>query len=142
MFQGQFTDRNNPPNQDLIHETIGQEVSPVWIDTIGYLAKAFPGYESELMYYNPQRGWGIRYRKESQQLVMLFPEKHRFTAMLTLNPDEVELAQAKIHFFNTRIRELLNQIASTSEWGMVWLRLEDHTDFVGLKLLLEIKAGR
>ena len=134
-----FLDRDLKPSPESIRHKIGREVYPVWEDTTGYLQRYFPDFESELTYYNPQHGWGLRYRKESQQLCMLFPERGGFTALITLNPEEDEAALEKTPYFNVRIRGLLNQPSSLPQGRWLWIRIEDHTDFVGLKLLLEIK---
>jgi len=141
MTTGYFLDRNQPPEQDLIHKVIGKEVLPVWQDLLAYLSGHFPDFEPEMIYYNPQHGWGLRYRKESQQLCILFPERGAVTALITLNPEEEEAAQEQINYFNTRFRQLLNQPSAIPQGRWMWVRLEDHTDFVGFRLLLEIKAG-
>lgn len=141
MMPDHFLDRDNPPSPEKINAVIGREVFPVWEDTRAYLASQFSDYESELIYYSAQQGWGFRYRKGAQQLCVLFPSRGAFTALVALNPLEEEQAMAKVHFFNARIRELLNQISPLPQGRWLWIRLEDHTDFVGLKLLLEIKAA-
>ena len=141
MADAQFLDRNNPPDQEMIYKTIGEEVLPVWKSLWICLDNNFPEYESELIFYNPQHGWGFRFRKEAQQLCVLFPERGAFEALITLNPEEEASAQEKINFFNARIRELLNQPSTLPQGRWLWIRLEDHTDFVGVRLLLEIKAS-
>ncbi len=112
----------------------------MWESLLSYLESQFPEYESELIFYNPQHGWGFRYRREAQQLCVLFPERGAFKALVILSPEEEEAAQEKINFFNMRIRELLNQPSTLPQGRWMWIRLEDHTDFVGLRLLLEIKV--
>jgi hypothetical protein len=136
-----FFDRNITPDAQMIRERIGREVLPVWESLTGYLEDEFPEYKSEMVFYNIQRGWGIRYRKEAEQLCMLFPEKGAFSTLITLDASQDELAHEKINFFNARIRELLNQPSSLPQGRWLWLRLEDHTDFVGLKILLQIKSN-
>lgn len=139
MAEKRLLDRENRPDAETISKLIGREVLPVWDDVNLYLAGQFPEYESELFFYNPQYGWAIRYRKEDQQLCVFFPERGRFTALITLNPEEEESALGKINFFNARIRELLNSPSSLPQGRWLWMRLEDHTDYVGFKLLMEIK---
>jgi hypothetical protein len=139
MTDERFLDRDVQPTTESIRKKIGREVFPVWEDTTAYFQRNFPELESELTYYNPQHGWGLRYRKGSEQLCMLFPERGGFTALITLNPDEDEAALEKAPYFNARIRGLLNQPSALPQGRWLWLRIEDHTDFVGLKLLLEIK---
>lgn len=139
MSQPCFLDRENPPDQKLIHKAIGKETLPVWNDTLAYLEDTFQEYQSELIFYNSQQGWGFRYRREAHQLCILFPGKGAFAALVTLNPAEEEAAQEKIHFFNARIRQLLNQPSSLPQGRWLWMSLEDHTDFVGFRLLMEIK---
>jgi len=46
---------------------------------------------------------------------------------------------AKINYFNTRLRGLLTQPSTLPQGRWLWMRIEDHTDFVGFKLLMEIK---
>lgn len=140
MVDDRLLDRNAPPEPDLIRRVIGREVFPVWEDVNRYLQLHYPDFEAELAYYNAQRGWGLHYRKEAQRLCMLFPERGCFTALLALTPEEDQAALDKIHFFNARIRELLNQPSTLPQGRWLWMRIEDHTDFVGLKMLLEIKA--
>ncbi|MBW6466445.1 MAG: DUF3788 domain-containing protein [Brevefilum sp.] len=139
MTEYRFLDRDVQPSPESIRQIIGREVYPVWEDTVGYLQSEFQEFESELTYYNPQHGWGLRYRKGSQQLCMLFPERGGFTALITLNPEEDEAALGKSPYFNARIRGLLNQPSALPHGRWLWIRIEDHTDFVGLKLLLAIK---
>jgi len=45
----------------------------------------------------------------------------------------------KISYFNARIRGLLNQPSTLPQGRWLWMRIEDHTDFVGFKLLLDLK---
>jgi len=139
MVDKRLLDREKKPDADIISALIGREVLPVWVDVHAYLETQFPQYAAELFFYNPQYGWGIRYRKESKQLCALFPERGRFTAMIMLNPEEETLALEKINYFNARLRELLNSPSTLPQGRMMWMRLEDHTDFVGFKLLMEIK---
>lgn len=140
MAAAQFVDRNLQPDQELIRKTIGREVLPVWDSLFAYLQNNYSAYEAELIFYNPQRGWGFRFRKEAQQLCVLFPERGSFKVLITLTPEEEEAAYEKINFFNGRIRELLNQPSALPQGRWLWIRLEDHTDFVGVRLLLEIKT--
>jgi hypothetical protein len=139
MAYERFLDRDKQPTQDLIHKTIGSEVLSVWEDVRDYLEENFPGFTPELIYYNPQEGWGFRWRKEGQQLCVLFPEQGAFTALIPLGPAENELALEKINFFNARIRALLNQPSTLPQGRWLWMQLVDHTDYVGFKLLLDIK---
>ena len=139
MAHERLLDRNIQPDRDLIHKTIGKEVLPVWEQVEAFLTDAYPAYAPEPVFYNPQHGWAIRYRKDAQQLCWLFPERGAFTALITLDPDEDEQALEKIDFFNARIRELLNQFSPLPEGRWLWVRFQDHTDFVGFKILLEIK---
>jgi hypothetical protein len=139
MAHERFLDREQQPDQTLIRKTIGREVMPVWDDIIGFLDQQFPEYETEMVYYNTQQGWALRYRKEAQQLVMLFPERGAFTALVTLTPEEDALALEKINYFNARFRGLLNCPSTLPQGRWLWVRIEDHTDFVGLRWLLELK---
>ncbi len=141
MAYERLLDRETQPENDLIRQTIGREVLPVWDDVKGYLETAFPEFTSEVIYYSAQHGWALRYRREACQLCTLFPERGAFTALVTLNPEEDALALEKINFFNTRIRGLLNCPSTLPQGRWLWMRLEDHTDFVGFKLLMEIKKG-
>lgn len=141
MAYERFLDREQAPDETLIHKAVGREVFPVWEDTVRFLGERFPHYQSELVYYNAQHGWALRYRKEAQQLLMLFPERGAFTALVTLNPQEEARVMAKINYFNYRLRELLNQPSALPQGRWLWLRIEDHTDFVGLKLLLDLKQA-
>jgi hypothetical protein len=70
---------------------------------------------------------------------MLFPERGGFSALVMLNPEEEARVMEKINYFNNRIRELLNQPSDLPQGRLLWCRVEDHTDFVGLKLLLDQK---
>ena len=142
MLQAKFLDRDNPPDQKQIHQAIGKEILPVWNDTLAFLANTFQEYQPELIFYNAQQGWGYRYRKEAHQLCILFPAKGGFTVLIILTPVEDEAALEKIHFFNARIRELLNQPSSLPQGRWLWMRVEDHTDFVGFRLLMEIKKQK
>ena len=139
MAYERFLDREHQPDPDLIQKAIGREVLPVWEDVNAYLAKHHPDYEKEMIYYSSQHGWGIRYRKGAKQLCVLFPERASFTALLILNPEEDQIILEKINYFNARIRELLNQPSALPEGRWLWMHIEDHTDFVGFKYLLEIK---
>jgi hypothetical protein len=140
MTDERLLDRDTPPEPDLIRRVIGREVFPVWEDVNRYLRTQYPDYDAELTYYNAQRGWGLHYRKGPQRLCMLFPERGGFTALLALTPEEDQAALDKIHFFNARIRELLNQPSTLPQGRWLWMRIEDHTDFVGFKMLLELKT--
>jgi hypothetical protein len=63
------------------------------------------------------------------------------TAFLTLSQDGEEAAQARIRYFNARLRTLLNQPSALPQGRWLWMRLEDYTDLVSLKLLLEITSS-
>ncbi len=139
MTDERLLDRNIAPTPDLVRQMIGGEVLPVWEDLNHYLQTQFLQYDSEWVFYNPQHGWGLRYRSGSQQLCMLFPERGGFTALLTLSPEEDQAAMEKISYFNARIRGLLNQPSTLPQGRWLWMRIEDHTDFVGFKLLLDLK---
>lgn len=141
MAYARLLERENPPDDVLIRKTIGREVLPVWDDVLEFLSRSFPSFEVEQLFYSAQHGWAWRYRKGSDQLLLLFPERGAFSALITLSPEEESQAMAKINYFNNRIREALNQPSAIPQGRWLWLRLEDHTDFVGLQLLLEIKAG-
>ena len=134
-----FLDRKVQPDQAMINQQIGAMVLTVWDDVTDYLKKAFPECQSEMVYYSAQHGWGIRYRDEATLLCTLFPERGAFTALITLDPQEDAAALDKINFFNMRIREILNQTSSLSQGRWLWIQIEDHTDFVGLKMLLDLK---
>ena len=118
---------------------IGREVLPVWDAVNTYLVEKFPTFDAEMLYYNPQHGWGVRYRKEGRQLCVLFPECGGFSALIMLNPIEEALALEQIDFFNTRIQELLYRPSDLPQGRWLWMHLEDHTDFVGFTLLMDIK---
>ncbi len=139
MAYERLLDRDIQPDQELVSKTIGREVRPVWEDVIHYLEKQYPDFESEWHYYNPQHGWCLRFRNESQQLCLLFPERGGFSTLITLNAKDEALAQDKIDFFNARIRGILSQPSTLPEGRWLWMRIEDHTDFVGFKLLLSLK---
>lgn len=141
MAHRRFLDRELEPDEAHIREAIGWEVLPVWDAVVAYLGENFPHYQPEMVFYNAQRGWARRYRKGSQQLVLLFPETRGFSALITLNPEEETQALDKLNYFNDRIRETLSQFSSLSQGRLLWFRLEDHTDFVGFKLLMTIKGG-
>lgn len=140
MVDNLMFNREVEPTEEYFRQLIGKEVLPVWEDTQNYLRHEHPSYSSEMIYYNPQRGWGLRYRNKLQQLCFLFPEKRGFTAFITLNPREEQSILNKKNYFNTRIRELLYQPSSLPHGRLLWLRIEDHTDFVGFKIILDCKV--
>ncbi len=140
MAYERFLDRDEQPEEGQFRKRIGREVLPVWDQVLSFLAQNYPEYEQEIIFYNQQEGWGIRFRQEAQQLCILFPERGAFSAFLTLNSDEEQAALEKINFFNARFRSVLNRPSSLPQGRWLWLRLEDHTDFVGFKLLLGIKG--
>ena len=139
MAYERLRDRDQQTDQALIEKRIGREVLPVWHETQVYLAENFPAYTPEIVYYSTQHGWALRYRKEAQQLCTLFPERGAFSALIVLSAEEEELAQEKFNYFNARIRELLSRPSSLPQGRWLWMRIEDHTDFVGLRLILELK---
>ena len=139
MTDDRMLDREADPSPELIRKVIGREVYPVWEDVTRFLQDRYPAFEPELIFYNAQHGWGLQYRKDAQRLCLLFPERGGFTALLTLNPEEEDAALGKIDFYNARIRALLNQPSALPQGRWLWLRIEDHTDFVGLQLLLDTK---
>jgi hypothetical protein len=140
MANERLLDRDQQPDQTLIQKTIGREVLPVWQEVRAYLAQYFPAFAPELIFYSSQHGWALRYRRDAQQICTLFPERGAFSALIVLSPEEEQLAQEKINYFNGKIRELLNRPSSLPQGRWLWIRIEDHTDFVGLRLLLENKA--
>jgi len=139
MAHERFLDRETQPEPELVRKTIGREVLPVWDDVAAYLAEAFPEYESEWIYYSAQHGWAVRFRQDTKQLVALFPERGAFSALVILSPEEDERALNRINYFNAKFREQLNTISSLPQGRWLWVRIEDHTDFVGLRLLLDFK---
>jgi hypothetical protein len=139
MKKERFLNREEQPTEEMIQKRIGNEVFPVWEDVRDYLAEAFPDFQPEMVFYNDQEGWSIRYRKDLQHLCTLFPERGAFAALIPLDPQEDQQALEKIHYFNARLRELLSRQSALPQGRWLWLRLEDHTDFVGFKLLLAIK---
>jgi len=139
MAYERMLDREINPDRELVLRTIGKEVAPIWEEATSYIDEQFCDYEPEWNYSNPQQGWGLRYRRADSHLCTLFPERRSFTVLLTLNAAEEQKALEKINYFNARIRELLNQSSTLPEGRWLWIRLEDYTDFVGLKLLLELK---
>jgi len=139
MAYERFLDRNVQPDQAMISTQIGDMVLSVWNDVTDLLKRDFPGCQSKMIYYSRQHGWGIRYRHEATLLCTLFPERGAFTALVTLDPQEETAALEKVNFFNARIREILNQFSTLPQGRWLWIRIEDHTDFVGLKLLLDLK---
>lgn len=139
MAPGRFFNREQQPTTEEIRKRIGKEVLPVWDDVREFLAQQFPEYEPEMIFYSDQEGWAYRYRKELTQLCTLFPERGAFSVLILLNPEAEGQALEKIDYFNARLRELLNRQSALPGGRWLWMRLEDHTDFVGLKLLLDIK---
>lgn len=139
MAHERFLDREDQPTGEVIQKTIGREVYPVWQEVCTYLAQNFPDYDREEIFYSVQHGWAVRYRKQAHQLCLLFPERRAFSALVTLTAEEDAAALDRINFFNARLRELLNQPSSLPEGRWLWMRFQDHTDFVGFKLLMEIK---
>lgn len=142
MAHERFLDRDIQPDEKTIRKKIGKEVLPVWEDVVAYLEEQFPDFESEFIFYSTQHGWAFRFRKGAEHLCTLFPEQGAFTALIPLNPEEDLLALDKINYFNARIRELLNRPSTIPQGRWLWVRLEDHTDFVGFKLLMDIKEKR
>ncbi len=67
------------------------------------------------------------------------PGARGFFSLVILSPEEDERALDKINYFNTKFREQLNTISSLPQGRWLWVRIEDHTDFVGLRLLLDFK---
>jgi len=141
MARGRFLNRDKQPSESEIRERIGNEVLPVWYDVINYLEKQFSGYHPEMIFYSDQEGWAFRYRSGLQHLCTLFPEQGAFHALIPLDPQEDQKAIEKFDFFNARIRELLSRQSSLPQGRWLWVRLEDHTDFVGFKLLVELKKS-
>lgn len=141
MTDERMLDRDVPPTQERIQALIGREVYPVWEEINHFMRNQYPDCEPEWRYYNPQHGWGLRYRVGSQQLCMLFPERGGLSALIILTPEQDESALEKVDFFNKRIRDLLNQPSSLPQGRWLWMRIEDHTDFVGFTLLMEIKTA-
>ena len=139
MAHERFLNQDEQPDNDQVRNVIGKEVLPVWDDVVNYLDSEFSDYEPEMVYYNAQHGWALRWRKKAHQLCMLFPERSSFTALITLSPEEDEQALEKIHFFNARIRSLLNRPSTLPQGRWLWMSIEDHTDFVGFKFLLDLK---
>jgi len=139
MAHERFLDRDKQPEPEQVRKTIGREVLPVWDDVAAYLATAFPEYRPEWIYYSAQHGWAVRFRQEAKQLVALFPEQGAFSALVILSPEEDDRALDKINYFNAKFREQLNAISSLPQGRWLWVRIEDHTDFVGLRLLLDFK---
>jgi len=141
MAHERLLDRDMQPDRESVLKAIGKEVAPIWGEVESYIGEQFSDYEREWIFYNPQHGWCIRYRKAASHLCSLFPERGSFTALLPLNGDEERKALDMINYFNARIRETLNQSSNLPVGRWLWIRLEDYTDFVGLKLLLELKEG-
>ncbi|HOM66787.1 MAG TPA: DUF3788 family protein [Brevefilum fermentans] len=141
MIDERLLDRNNPPEPELIRQVIGDEAFPLWEQVNQFLQEQYPDFQGGMTYYNAQRGWGQDYRKGAQRLCMLFPERGGLTAFLTLSQDGEEAAQARIRYFNARLRTLLNQPSALPQGRWLWMRLEDYTDLVSLKLLLEITSS-
>ena len=139
MAKERFLNRDEQPSESEIRKRIGKEVLPVWEHTRQYLEDQFSDYQPELIFYNDQEGWAFRYRSSLKHLCTLFPEQGAFTALIPLDPQEDQRAIAKFDFFNARLRELLSRQSSLPQGRWLRLTLEDHTDFVGLKLLLELK---
>jgi len=139
MKKNRFLNRDEQPGEEAILNRIGKEVLPVWDDVRNYLEEQFSNYQPELVFYNDQEGWAFRYRSGLQHLCTLFPERGAFTALIPLDPQEDQQALKKFDYFNARLRELLSRQSSLPHGRWLWVRLEDHTDFVGLKLLLAIK---
>lgn len=133
--------RDISPTPELTRELIGREVYVVWEDINQFMQDHYPDGDSEWRFYNPQHGWGLRYRIGGQQLCMLFPERGGFSALMTLTPQQDQAAQEKIEFFNARIRNLLNTPSALPQGRWLWMDIEDHTDFVGFKLLMDIKTA-
>ncbi len=139
MGRERFFNRDEQPSDLEIRKKIGKEVLPVWDDVRNYIDEQFASYQSKLVFYNDQEGWAIRYQRGLQHLCTLFPERGGFMALIPLNPQEDQTASEMIGFFNARLRELLSRQSSLPQGRWLWMRLEDHTDFVGLKLLLDLK---
>jgi hypothetical protein len=139
MAYERFLDRDQQPDMAQIRKRIGREVLPVWDDVLGHLQTHFPHYQPELIFYSAQHGWGFRYRREAQQLVTLFPERGAFSTLITLTPEEDEAALEQINYFNHKFREELNRPSTLPQGRWLWVRIEDHTDFVGLRLILDLK---
>lgn len=139
MVHERLLDKDQVPDKEYIRRTIGREVWPVWEDVVDFLDGAYPDFHWETIYYNPQHGWAQRFRRDTQQLLLLFPESGAFTALVTLSPEEEEEAREKIHYFNRRFQEALNSLSSLPQGRWLWIQIEDHTDFFGLRLLLSLK---
>jgi len=140
MTDERMHDRDVVPTQEHVQAMLGKDIFPVWEDIAHFMGSQYPDCESEWRYYNPQHGWGLRFRIGSQQLCMLFPERGRLSALIMLTPQQDDAAQDKIEFFNNRIRNLLNQPSALPQGRWLWMHIEDHTDFVGLKHLMAIKT--
>ncbi|MCB2214284.1 DUF3788 domain-containing protein [bacterium] len=139
MAHERFLDRDQQPDMAKIRKRIGKEVLPVWDDVLAHLQEHFLSFESELIFYSAQHGWGIRYRREAQQLLVLFPERRSFSTLVTLTPEEDEAVLEQINYFNQKFREELNRPSTLPQGRWLWVRIEDHTDFVGLQLILDLK---
>jgi hypothetical protein len=139
MAYDRLLNREEKPDTSQIRVWIGSEVLSVWDGIKAYLEEHFPSFVPEWVFYNALQGWGLRYRKQAQQLCMLFPEKGAFSALVMLTPEEDVRVMEIIDYFNSRIRGILNRPSSLPQGRWLWVRLEDLTDLVGLTLLLENK---
>jgi hypothetical protein len=139
MAYDRLLNREEKPDTSQIRVWIGSEVLSVWDGIKAYLEEYFPSFVPEWVFYNALQGWGLRYRKQAQQLCMLFPEKGAFSALVMLTPEEDVRVMEIIDYFNSRIRGILNRPSSLPQGRWLWVRLEDLTDLVGLTLLLENK---
>ncbi len=140
MPNNQMHNREAEPTLEYIRQLIGSEVWPIWEEIQNYLAVKFSQILPETVFYNPQRGWGLRYRVDAQQICILFPEEGSFTALITLNSQEEQGILDMLHYFNAKIRDLLNKPSSLPSGRWIWLQIEDRTDATGFKLLLNAKS--
>ena len=139
MSHERFLNQEAQPEPEQVRQAIGKEVLPVWEDVTTCLATSFSEYQPEWRYYSAQHGWSLRYRRGSRQLLALFPERGAFSALVTLSPEEDDQALENVEFFNAKFREQINKISALPQGRWLWVRIEDHTDFIGLRLLLKIK---
>jgi len=138
MEWSQYFEQNNEPT---VAEMISFVNNPLWVELQSFIETAY--HIKPIMNYSrcsAQRGWNLKYRKNSKSLCVLYPMDGYFIALVVIGNKEQSEAEAYLPQASPEIQTLFAKTAFAA--GGRWLMIPVTSERVleDVKNLIQIRV--
>lgn len=87
-------------------------------------------------------GWNLKYKKSGKSICTIYPEKHDFIMLITLNSDALEIFKILSNNFSPYIRDLVEKSGGINNAKWLMIQVKDQLIAEDVKKLLELKFSK